>query len=352
MKRVFLFLVSILMVGMFTVGCSQTANISTTTIATPPAGTTQVKLSGGNVSVSGSTLSFALTVLDQSNTAIGSQYFGVGNISGGIYTSAADATAGTNAVATVTITTLTGGSASTSKKVAAALVLDSTGSMGGSKISSMESAAKSFLTAATSDTNKAALISITSSVNVVAPMQVLTTSNVSAMNTLIDGFYASGGTPLYDAMAVGISTASKETAATDVVRAAIAMSDGGEGGSTTFRTTGEVIALAQKYNIPVYTVGLYANSSEAASYGPAMRSIATATTGSDAGYFELIVGSTSTGSMSDLYNKLAVALTQSYTTTATLSTALTSGTTYVMKVTLVSYGSFTGQTAYITFTVI
>jgi hypothetical protein len=347
------------LVGLFLValvslfGCSTTTTTTNSnTPATPPSGTTQVKLSGGNVSINGTTLSFALTVLDQSNNPIGSQYFTAGNLTGGIYTSLANATGGSSEVATVTISTLTGGSASTAKKVSAALVLDSTGSMSGAKLATMEAAAKAFLAAATSANNRAGLITITSAVNTIAPMQTLTSANVTAMNALIDAFSATGGTKLYDAMGVGIDMASAEASATDLVRAAVVMSDGGEGGSTILLSTGEVITKAQTANIPVYTVGLYVDTWEAASYGPPMKAVAAATTGSDAGYFEIIAGATGTGSLVDLYNKLAAALSQSYTTTATLSTALTAGQTYVMKIALLSYGTFTGQTLYITFTVI
>jgi hypothetical protein len=145
----------------------------------------------------------------------------------------------------------------------------------------------------------------------------------------------------------------------------VALTDGGENASVTYTTTKEVADLAIAKSIPIFTVGLFNNTSEAISYRKALQDIAIATTGSVDNYFEIVIGTTALsvnaaevkarqiralGAMTDLYQKIAIGLTQSYSLTCTMSTSLSPGT-YWMQITLQNYGSFTGQTVTVSFVV-
>jgi hypothetical protein len=353
----------VLFVGVAIFGCAKV--VETSTVAT-----TQVKLSASNIVVSGNQLTCSLAALNQNNTAITGM--GTSNFSGNIYSSnptitAAGAKAQTTIVATLEFSAIN----SAPKNIDAALVLDKSGSMGWddgtlTKITSLEIAAKSFIDEEynVSTSNKAAIVFLDSTTWVEKAMAAV--SDKAAFYTAIDKAHLSGGmTALYDGMAKGVLEATKEAAATNLVRAVVAMTDGGENSSVTYTTTKEVADLAIAKSIPIYTVGLYLNNAEALSYNKALKDIASATTGSADNYFEVIVGTTALGlsaqdvkarqiramgALVDLYKNLAVALTQSYTLTATLTTTLSPGT-YWMQITLQNYGSFTGQTVTVSFVV-
>lgn len=355
-----LFVVASISVSLF--GCAQLQTATHT--GTPPSGTTQVKLGASNISVSATTTSLSLTALDQNNSAISGIDFG--NLSAAIYTSEASANAGANAVVTVTFTAMSGGSSGSAKNVDAALVLDKSGSMGFddstyTKVTSAEIAGRLFISAeaSASASNKAAVVLFDTNISVEAPMMALTSSGVGVVNTAINRRTGYGSsTALFDAIKKGIQQATTEAASSSLSRAVIVLTDGGENQSASHSTI-EVVNAANSVNIPVYTVGLFLSTSEATGYegysGGTRRGdlqyIASKTTGSADNYFEIIVGASGLTDLTQLYQKLAGALTQSYTATATLSSALTSGTTYYLKLTLQNYGGFSGQSIIVAFTV-
>lgn len=358
----------VLFIGVAIFGCAKV--VETGNAGSPPAGTTQVKLSASNISVSGNQLSLSLSALNQSNAVLTGM--GTGNFSGAIYQTnptitSAGAKAQATAVVTLTFNAISGGGSGTAaKNVNAALVLDKSGSMLYDKLASAEVAAKAFITeeANASASNKAAIILFSDNANVEAAMQAVT--NTSTLFVAIDkrtGYL--GMTALYDGMGKGVAEASKEAASSTLTRAVIAMTDGLENQSVTYTTSCEVANFAIASSIPIYTVGLYSTTAEADSYNKVLKDIALATTGSSDNYFEVIVGVTglglsaqevkarqirALGTLTGLYQKLAGALTQSYTLTCTMSTTLSPGT-YWLQLTLQSYGSFSGQTVTVSFVV-
>ena len=325
-------------------------------MGTPPFGTTQVKLAGGNVTVSGSSIYFTLTALDQYNNIISG--IKTGNLAGKIFSTSSPAS-NESPVATLTFTTMTGGGQSGPlKNVAAALVLDKSGSMYFDKVASLETATRMFVNteAAASTSNKAAVVNFDNTVELTAPM--MTVDNHAALEAAINKDLSQGATALFDAIVAGVSEASKEAPSSSMVRAVVALTDGGENSSLYYHSTAEVINASVAANIPVYTVGLYSFSSEAeivnsftgGTYRGDLKAIAKGTTGSEDNYFEIITGVTGLNSLTDLYQKLAGALSQSYSIDATLSSALTSGNTYYLFISLQNYGSFSGNTIVIPFT--
>jgi uncharacterized protein YceK len=364
----------VLFVGVAIFGCAKVADTTSGSSGSPPAGTTQVKLSASNIVVNGNQLTMSLSALNQANAVLSGM--GTGNFGGAIYQTnptitAAGAKAQATAVVTLTFSAISGGGSGTAKNVNAALVLDKSGSMGWddgtlTKVTSEEIAAKAFITeeANSSTSNKAAIIFLDNTAWVEQAMTAVT--NTSLLFGAIDKAHLTGGsTALYDGMADGVLEATKEAASSTLVRAVVALTDGGENASVTYTTTKEVADLAIAKSIPIFTVGLYGTTAEAISYRKALQDIAIATTGSVDNYFEIITGITALsvnaaevkarqiralGAMTDLYQKLAIGLTQSYTLTCTMSTTLSPGT-YWMQITLQNYGSFTGQTVTISFVV-
>lgn len=349
-------------------GCSVSNTTTTSNTGTPPAGTTAVKLSGGNVVVSGNTISFTLTALNQSNDIISG--IGTGNLQGQVFTTSLPVS-GEVPVATLTFTAVSGGGTGAAKNVAASLVIDKSGSMSGAKQATAEAAGILFVSteAAASLNNKAAVVLFDTRISVEAPM--LAVSDTNTLNTaILKGGYG-GSTALFDAIVAGVNEASKEAPSATLARAVVAMTDGGENSSLTFKTTTEVINAAVASNIPIYTIGLFSSTAEAeyvnsytgGTYRGDLKAIALGTTGSEDNYFEVITGITglsvkhvsaeqiqALGALTELYRKLAGALTQSYSTTATLSVGLTSANTYYLQIVLQSYGDFTGETIRIPFT--
>jgi len=363
-KRVLIALLVIGTVGLLgLLGCATVASTNSNT---------QVKLAASNVTISGTTMTFALTALNQDNNVISG--LRSGNFSAVVYTSEADASNEVNAVATLAFNSVSGGSGST-KNIAVALVIDKSGSMDGAKEGSAEIAARLFVSqeAVASTSNKAACVLFSlsdNSVSVEAPMtQLLSSVEVGRLNTAINKRTGYGyDTALFDAIKAGVREASKEAASSTLTRAVIALTDGGENASTSHSTV-EVVNYAIAAGIPVYTVGLFTSTAEAetansytgGTYRSDLQYIAKSTTGSIDNYFEIIVGSTAfsaqadvqtvkiLGALTDLYQKLAIALTNSYTVSTTLSTSL-SARTYYCKMKLVDYSSFTGQTLTFAFT--
>ncbi|MFA6431018.1 MAG: vWA domain-containing protein [Candidatus Margulisiibacteriota bacterium] len=354
----------ILLCGMFLLvfgyGCAQVIDTVTAT---------QLKLAGSNVFVSGTTLSMSITALDQDNVRIGN--LGAGNLSGKIYNSnplVSGMTAATTqqAVATLAFTSMSSGG---TKLVSGALVIDKSGSMGVTKLESAEVAAREFVSseAAASASNKASVVLFDDHVSIEAEMRALSSSDVATINDAINIRNGYGGsTALYYAISRGIIEASKESVSSNLTRAVIALTDGGENASPDpYSGTGgttEVINLAINSGIPVYTVGLFSTTTEASNYSSALKSIARETTGSQDNYFEVIVGGAedlsvssnsrirALASLSTLYQNLANALINSYSVSATLSNSLSAGN-YWMVLTVQNYGGFSGQEIVVPFVV-
>ncbi|MBU0672943.1 MAG: VWA domain-containing protein [Candidatus Margulisbacteria bacterium] len=354
-KRKIGFLVFCLVASMFfAAGCSTVTSDpvnpnDSTTPADPPSGTTSVTLSGGSTTGTGNTLSLNFLAVDQASTTLTN--ITRGNVSIEVYDSnpGSSGISAAGLVGTVVINVLSSG-ANTSKPIAVGMVLDKSGSMmdplspGDAKVRTLEAAADIFIDLMSND-SQAAIINFDSVVSIEAAMT--TDKNVLKIAASVEAPYG-GSTAFF----TGASTGITETAAvnsTNYVRGVIAMTDGANnyGSKTEYDVTTEAIAAG----LPVYTVGLFDTSSEASSNRAPLQRIALATTGTSESYHEVIVGVTglsvmsadqirALGALEDIYTQLAQALTDAYTATCTLSTSLTAGQQYWVRITLHTYGTF------------
>ncbi|OGC04094.1 hypothetical protein A2276_05700 [candidate division WOR-1 bacterium RIFOXYA12_FULL_43_27] len=348
MKKI---LFAVLLVSLFAYGCGKVVDAvnpnASTTPATPPSTATSVTLSGGNVSASGTGVSFNFSAVDQDSTPLTN--ITLGNITAEVYDTEPSAASiqgiSAKGVINVAFTDLTSG-ANTGKPIAITLTLDKSGSMGFddytyTKVTTLEAAARKFVDLMSSN-SQAAVVVFDSGVSLEAAM----TTDKNVIKTAINTREAYGGaTAVYSAISTSISEEAKVNA-TNYTRAIIAMTDGqnNSGSKTEANVTAEAIAN----NIPVYTVGLFDNSAEATSYSAPLKRIALTTTGTTDSYYEVIAGVTALsagqsvhalGALNTIYTNLQNALSNAYSSTCSLSSGLTAGQSYWLKLYL-NYGSF------------
>ena len=139
--------------------------------------------------------------------------------------------------------------------ISVALVFDASGSMGGAGNAGAKAAGRAFIDQMDGIQDEAALIWFNSSVN----LELSTTTNKAALYAAVDALPASGATAVWDGIYEGV----QEVIATgsNPCRAVIAMTDGGDNSSR--RTPPEIIALANRNRIRVFTVGLGGGVQEA-----------------------------------------------------------------------------------------
>lgn len=140
--------------------------------------------------------------------------------------------------------------------VSAALVLDRTGSMSepkeDPKINRLKTGAKAYVAQMNPDgrpCDETALV--TFSTIVYRDMQM--TTNKPLLNSLIDGMVATGSTPLWDAVAVGIDEIVAN--AKNPCKAVIVLTDGGDNNSQVYRSVQQVITYALEKRVKVFTIG-------------------------------------------------------------------------------------------------
>ncbi|MAT39277.1 MAG: hypothetical protein CL946_06710 [Ectothiorhodospiraceae bacterium] len=129
-----------------------------------------------------------------------------------------------------------------------ALVFDASGSMSGPGIEGAKDAAHRFVELMDSTRDEAAIIWYNSSVTVEQEV----TSSKQLLDAAIDRIPTSGGTAIYDGAYEGVRELISN--GTTSCKAVIAVTDGADNASN--RTPPEVIALANRNNIRVFTVGL------------------------------------------------------------------------------------------------
>lgn len=326
---------------LFLVGCAKvtdTVDNNSTTPASPPAGTTDVTFSGGNVSASGTSLSLNMFAKDQGNSPLTN--ITRGNLQAEIYTSYP--TTGISAAQTQgAISVIIDDLRTSSQAIAAGLTIDKSGSMSGSKIATAAAAAKMFVDLMDGQNDMATVVGFYSSAVVEAPM----TSDKAVLAQAIEGMIASGNTAIYDAIMMTIDEIKAYTSKT---RAIVLLTDGEDNSSVTTLNGAINEAIAQ--GIPIYTVGLFDDQTDANNYSPPLKQIAKDTTGTEDNYFEIIVGVTgislseekmkALSRLIDYYTSLKRIISDAYTARCTLSEALVTGQTYYLKVTLDDYGQF------------
>jgi len=351
-KKWFLLIVGILFIGIAVLGCGKVAQEATnpnmsTTPATPPAGTTALKMSTGNISASGNSLNFNFLALNQDNQALTN--LTLGNLQAKIYdsypTGLSVSEVKAEAIIDVTFSEITSG-ANTGKPIAVGLTLDKSGSMGFDdatyrKVTTLEAAASKFVDLMSSN-SMAAVILFDDHVSLEAAM----TSDKTLLKDRIATREAYGGaTAIYDAIKVALDE-TKKVSSTNYVRAILAMTDGQDNSSYVTNEAG-ITAEAITSGLPIYTIGLFNDSYEADSYRAPLVRIATTTTGTSDSYFEIIAGVTglsaqsvvALGALESVFSQLAEGLTNSYSATSTLSANLVSGQQYWLVLKAQNYGS-------------
>jgi len=337
-------LLSVFLIAGLVYGCGSASSSSSSNPnmseapATAPTGVSDVSILGGSISVSGTTLNFDMSAVDQNSDPITN--ITRGNLTVGIYdTASATGVRAASIVATATITNLTSGS-NTSQPVAVAMTLDKSGSMNvGGKRVSLEAAAINFVELMSTD-SQAAVINFDNLVTIEASM----TSDKNVLRYAVtQEAPGTGGTNILDSVDLAIGEAANVNSA-NYTRAVLAMTDGVNG--TSVATEAQITAEAIAQGIPIYTVGVFANTVDAAAYRPMLVRLAETTVGTSDAYKEIVVGVTglsaqsvvALGALDDIYTEILNTLTAAtYNTTCTLSSAVPAGT-YYMKVTLHDYG--------------
>ncbi|HAJ38898.1 MAG TPA: hypothetical protein DCL15_24805 [Chloroflexi bacterium] len=105
------------------------------------------------------------------------------------------------------------------------LVVDTSGSMDGSKLTAAKSALKAFLAQIRGDRDRVGIIEFGSGLKDYALLAALDDSTRQHLNAMIDRMEAGGGTALIDAAYAGIATLQQENR-TDAINAVVVMTDG------------------------------------------------------------------------------------------------------------------------------
>lgn len=132
--------------------------------------------------------------------------------------------------------------------ISVSLVFDASGSMMGSGNAGAKQAGHTFIDLMDGVVDEAAIIWFTSVVTVRQQMS----SSLPMLHAAVDALPADGATALWDGIYFGI--VELINSGVNQCRAVIALTDGGDNSST--RTVTEIIALAHRHHIRVYTVGV------------------------------------------------------------------------------------------------
>ncbi|MBR9976478.1 MAG: VWA domain-containing protein [Bacteroidetes bacterium] len=132
--------------------------------------------------------------------------------------------------------------------VSAVLVLDASASLAGSGNMLIKSSAQAFIDAMDGDLDEAAVLFFDQEITIAEPM----VPTRERLHDAVDGLPASGTAAILDAAYAGILELVDN--GVNQCRAVILMTDGNDDGSQ--RTAGEVVSLANRNNIALYTVGI------------------------------------------------------------------------------------------------
>ena len=131
--------------------------------------------------------------------------------------------------------------------IAAAMMLDYSGSMSGTDITNMENATISFVNMK-SALDQAEIIKFAADVQVMVPFTTNKTDLIDAVNTQAS---VGGLTSFYDAIIQGLTDA--HTVTGNYLPAILAFTDGGDNDSQ--YTYDDCVNMANQYQIPIYTIG-------------------------------------------------------------------------------------------------
>jgi tight adherence protein C len=203
--------------------------------------------------------------------------------------------------------------ASQAAPVAIALVLDTSGSMGGRPIADAKAAMVSLIQAL-APADQAAVITFDATVRIDRPL----TSDKSALITATNGAVAGGNTAIYDGLAAAVSELAKAPRAR---RAIILLTDGFDNSSR--QSASSVLADLANSQTPVYVIGLGTDLDRAALSG-----IASATAG---GRF---IEAPTSAQLAAIYSSLSEQLLTQYSITYRSAASAIDGAALSAEVTL------------------
>ena len=144
--------------------------------------------------------------------------------------------------------------------ISVVFVMDYSGTVQSTALSALQQAVKDFVNTAMLPGDEAAIIKFnnTRGVNLVqefVPIDGVGNPNNLLLEAAVDGNYSGTGTPLLDALLLGVNQfVTPPHTLPPGPKAIILVSDGGENQSET--TENDVIALANEHSIPIFTIGV------------------------------------------------------------------------------------------------
>lgn len=340
-----------LFVSLLLVGCDASTPVSPDpgphlpALASPPAGTTSISVGAGGLATiaAGSTSGKAsVVIVDQDQLPIMStDHLNSQNVTVevGTSTGASASKRGVRVASTDTLwsfqpakdVSITFQGGGTGDPVSYVLTLDRSGSMSSTDIDLMERAAEEFVrSAATGD--EGAIINFGSDVVIDQSL----TSNASLLITAINNPSAGGYTALYDSIGTGVSVAKNGSKPR---KAVICMTDGGENASSQYTSVNAVVTHANSSGVSVHCVGLGLSPGSFAEQN--LKDI-TAGTG---GFYYF---SPTSADLADLYDKISLALSNTWAITFNSPVAFVAGTQYAIRVTVTYPGGITDSVVLIT----
>jgi hypothetical protein len=192
------------------------------------------------------------------------------------------------------------------KNVAAVLTMDYSESMWGQQIECMKNGVRTFVSRIGND-DQTEIIKFDHRVIVAQSF----TNNKQLLYNAIDSNYTLyGSTALYQSIYQGLNDVYNFNPTTDYIRCLVAFTDGGENASQISRET--MINYALTHGLPVYTVGLYFDSTYFQQEVSDLRNIADTTGGI---FYYLKSDTTCNSTITNIYNKIASQIIGSYTLT-------------------------------------
>lgn len=221
------------------------------------------------------------------------------------------------------------------KNVAAALTMDYSESMWESQIECMKNGVRTYVTRIGND-DQTEIIKFDHRIIVAQPF----TNNKQLLYNAIDSNYALyGSTALYQSIYQGLNDVKNFNPTTDYIRCVVAFTDGGENASQISRET--MINYALINGLPIYTVGLYFDSTYFHQEILDLKNIADTTGGT---FYYLKSDTACNSTIINIYNQIASQIIGSYTLTITWpSASLPPSGTIVKCVIITTYSGHTNS---------
>ncbi|MGB9697200.1 MAG: vWA domain-containing protein [Ignavibacteria bacterium] len=221
------------------------------------------------------------------------------------------------------------------KDIAAVLTMDYSESMWEGQIECMKNGVKTYVSKVGND-DQTEIIKFDHRVIVA---QTFTNNKQLLYNAIDSNYMLYGSTALYQSIYQGLNDVKNFNPTTEYIRCLVAFTDGGENASQISRET--MLNYALINGLPVYTVGLYFDSTYFQQEIRDLKNIADTTGGS---FYYLKSDTTCNSTITAIYNKIASQIIGSYTLTITWpSASLPPAGTIVKCVIITTYSGHTNS---------